>query len=175
MVLHDSRTHSHFFVVVTVVVKVLVDVLVVVLEDELVEVLVLVLVVEVDVLVEVLVDEVLVDVLVEVLVVEVVGGVFLAHAQPANMMLRLHVLLASSLAHSSPNSTSNELLPLKPSFTVRGSTKLAVLSHNVDFLNVTTYSSLLSFCTGFQSCTTGAEPKANAFQYFPADDISKPS
>jgi len=97
----------------------------------------------VDVLVEVLVDEVLVDVLVEVLVDEVVVGVALAHAQPANIRLRLHVFVLSFLLHCSPKSTLNEVLPLKPSFTVRGSTILAVLSQVEDFLNVTRYSSLL--------------------------------
>lgn len=175
VVLHDSRTHLHSFVVVTVLV--LVDVLVVVLVDVLVDVLVLVVV---DVLVDVLVlveVEVLVDVLVEVLVVLVVGGVFLAHAQPANMRLRLHSSPLLVLAHCSPISTLNEVLPLYPNLTVRGSTKLAVLSHQVDFVKVTTYSNLLVpafFCLR-QSCTSGAEPNEKARQYFPAFSISKPA
>lgn len=139
---------------------VLVDVLVEVVVDVLVDVLVLVLVevlVEVLVLVEV---EVLVEVLVLVLVVVVVVGLSLAHAQPAKMRLRLHVLSVWVLSHCSPRSTWKELLPLKPSFTVRGSTKVAVLSQVWDFLNVTTYSSSfeLSFFCLAQDSTMGAVP-----------------
>lgn len=139
VVLHVSRTHRQPSVVVLVLVLVLVDVLVVVLVDELVDVLVLVEVVYVDVLVLVLVEVVNVDVLVLVLVVVLVVGDFLAQAQPAKSILRLHVLAFFVLSHWRPSSTLKEVLPLKPSFTVRESTKLAVSSHQEDFLNVTLY------------------------------------
>ena len=98
-------------VVVVVVVEVLVEV------EVLVDVLVLVLV-EVEVLVDVLVL-VLVEVLVELVVVVVLP---LAHAHPANISSRLHSSPSWVFSHLRPSSTSNEDLPLKPSFTVRGST-----------------------------------------------------
>ena len=147
---------------------VLVEVEVVVLVEVEVDVLVLVEV-EVDVLVEVLV-EVEVEVLVEVEVVVVV--LRMAHAPPANRMWRLHVSPFCCFPHCNPSSTSNEALPLKPSFIVRGLTKLTGLSHKEDFLKRTSYCELPFI---FQSCTTGAVPTAKADQYLPAVFMFRPS
>lgn len=89
---------------------------------------------------DVVVVGVLVEVLVEVVVVVVVGGEPLAQAPPANMKLRLHAVPSCSFAHDRPSSTWNEVFPLNASVTVRGSSKLAVLSQTRDFVNLTTYS-----------------------------------